>query len=114
MSNPWNNTEENSESFEQALRKRVASTVKEMVNEDEELIFKNRGLTSALIESQLVKDNYLKLGSKMEGDNGDGEKKFDLDVYVRSKLQDPKLLEMIKGQLQETLNSYEEEANGST
>lgn len=50
----------------------------------------------------------------MEGDNGDGEKKFDLDVYVRSKLQDPKLLEMIKGQLQETLNSYEEEANGST
>lgn len=67
LSNPWNNTEENSESFEQALRKRVASTVKEMVNEDEELIFKNRGLTSALIESQLVKDNYLKLGSKMEG-----------------------------------------------
>ncbi|CAI4283118.1 BCN_G0004710.mRNA.1.CDS.1 [Saccharomyces cerevisiae] len=114
LSNPWNDTEENSESFEQALRKRVASTVKEMVNEDEELIFKNRGLTSALIESQLVKDNYLKLGSKMEGDNGDGEKKFDLDVYVRSKLQDPKLLEMIKGQLQETLNSYEEEANGST
>lgn len=67
LSNPWNSTEENSESFEQALRKRVASTVKEMVNEDEELIFKNRGLTSALIESQLVKDNYLKLGSKMEG-----------------------------------------------
>lgn len=113
-SNPWNNTEENSESFEQALRKRVASTVKEMVLLLLLNIFKNRGLTSALIESQLVKDNYLKLGSKMEGDNGDGLFFKLLDVYVRSKLQDPKLLEMIKGQLQETLNSYEEEANGST
>ena len=114
LSNPWDSTEKNSESFEQVLRERVASTVKEMVNEDEELIFKNRGLTSALIESQLVKDKYSKLSSKIDMDNGDATKRFELDEYVRSKLQDPKLLEMIKGQLQETLDSYEEETIGHT
>ncbi|QHS71816.1 Shg1p [Saccharomyces paradoxus] len=114
LSNPWDSTEKNSESFEQVLRERVASTVKEMVNEDEELIFKNRGLTSALIESQLVKDKYSKLSSKIDMDNGDATKRFELDEYVHSKLQDPKLLEMIKGQLQETLDSYEEETIGHT
>ena len=85
-----------------------------MVKQDEELISKNRGLTSALIESQLVKDNYSKLNSKNDKSNDDGAKKFELDVYIHSKLQDPKLLEMIKRQLQETLVSSEGEANGHT
>lgn len=114
LSNPWDSTEKNSGSFEQVLRERVASTVKEMVNEDEELIFKNRGLTSALIESQLVKDKYSKLSSNIDMANGDATKRFELDEYVRTKLQDPKLLEMIKRQLQETLDSYEEETIGHT
>ncbi|CAI4056071.1 Shg1p SKDI_02G3670 [Saccharomyces kudriavzevii IFO 1802] len=114
LSSPWDDTGEGNESFEQMLRERVAITVKKMVNEDEELIFKNRGLTSALIESQLVKDSYSKLNDKNDKNNGDDAKKFELDAYIRSKLQDPKLLEMIKSQLQETVSSNEEEPNGQT
>ena len=96
------------------LRDRVASVVKEMVNEDEDLIFKNRGLTSALIESQLVKDNYSKLNNKNDDNYGNDARKFELDAYIHSKLQDPELLEMIKKQLGEAAGSQQEESNGRT
>ncbi|CAI4059307.1 hypothetical protein N7582_001338 [Saccharomyces uvarum] len=114
LSNTWNGTEEGNKSFEQMLRDRVASVVKEMVNEDEDLIFKNRGLTSALIESQLVKDNYSKLNNKNDDNYGNDARKFELDAYIHSKLQDPELLEMIKKQLGEAAGSQQEESNGRT
>ncbi|SCV03804.1 LAMI_0H11100g1_1 [Lachancea mirantina] len=47
--------------LENHVRARVDSVVKEMVEKDELLLFKNRGSTSALIEAQLLKDDYRRL-----------------------------------------------------
>ncbi|KAH9200056.1 complex proteins associated with Set1p component shg1-domain-containing protein [Zygosaccharomyces rouxii] len=53
--------------LEQSIRNNVASVVRKMVTDDENLIFKNRGSTSALIEAQLFKQGYKRLG---EGEDG--------------------------------------------
>ncbi|SCV05166.1 LANO_0H01508g1_1 [Lachancea nothofagi CBS 11611] len=49
--------------LEDFVRDRVSTVVSEMVKEDESLIFKNRGSTSALIEGQLLKNDYDRLST---------------------------------------------------
>lgn len=83
--------------IEQVIRDKVATVVKDMVAEDENLIFKNRGSTSALIESQIFKDGYKKLG---EGQNG-----VNVEDYIHDTLNDPLLSSRIKEKLQQMIGS---------
>lgn len=78
---------------EQIIRHKVDSIVKGMVADDENLVFKNRGSTSALIESQLFKDNYKKLSEGTDGLN--------LDEYIQEQLNDG----LLRSQIKETLES---------
>ncbi|CCC68814.1 hypothetical protein NCAS_0B07300 [Naumovozyma castellii] len=96
LSQNWNKDESTDNTIEavnlqEAIRNKVMATVNEMVKNDENLIFKNRGTTSALIEAQLFKDKYKKLA---EGDDG-----VPLDKYIQMTLSDPKLEEGIKRNL---------------
>ncbi|EDO16443.1 hypothetical protein Kpol_1066p7 [Vanderwaltozyma polyspora DSM 70294] len=83
--------EESNLSVQEMIRDKVGKIVKDMVSEDENLIFKNRGSTSALIEAQIFKDGYKKL---QEGENG-----IKLDEYIDNSLSDKILLEDIKSKL---------------
>ncbi|CCE64757.1 hypothetical protein TPHA_0I02560 [Tetrapisispora phaffii CBS 4417] len=58
---------EQSAQLQELVKLKVAQIVNEMVNSNEDLIFKNRGSTTALIEGQIVKDGYAKLNT---GENG--------------------------------------------
>ncbi|CAL9731754.1 COMPASS component Shg1p [Monosporozyma unispora] len=82
-----------SESLEKILKDLTTSTVKDMVNKDEELIFKNRGPTSALVEAQLLKNNYRKFN---EGQNG-----IDLNRYLEGCMQDPALGDTVHKEIQQ-------------
>ncbi|GAV52387.1 hypothetical protein ZYGR_0AG03780 [Zygosaccharomyces rouxii] len=77
--------------LEQSIRNNVADVVRKMVAEDENLIFKNRGSTSALIEAQLFKQGYKRLG---EGENG-----IQLEEYLHKVLDDSELTQDIKNKL---------------
>ena len=90
-------TKEQNTSFEEAIQKRVAMVVKDFVSRDENLIFKNRGTTSALLEAQIIKDNYKKLG---EGDDG-----IDIERIIQKSLQSPDTINEIKN----TLNKLADE-----
>ncbi|KAK5780771.1 Shg1p PWA37_003424 [Arxiozyma heterogenica] len=78
-------------SLETVLKNVTTSIVKDMVSKDEDLIFKNRGSTSALLEAQLLKDDYKKFG---EGKNG-----IELNRYLQSCINDPDLYETIYKEL---------------
>lgn len=80
-----------SSSLEESIKQTVNSIVKSMIQKDENLIFKNRGTTSALIEAQLYKDNYKKLE--------EGEKGIDINSQLMMALESPQLLKMITEQL---------------
>lgn len=82
-----------SESLEKILKDLTAATVKNMVEQDEELIFKNRGPTSALVEAQLLKNNYKKFS---EHENG-----IDLTRYINGCLQDPSLYDTIYKEMEQ-------------
>ncbi|GAV47375.1 hypothetical protein ZYGR_0H02160 [Zygosaccharomyces rouxii] len=77
--------------LEQSIRNNVASVVRKMVTDDENLIFKNRGSTSALIEAQLFKQGYKRLG---EGEDG-----IQLEEYLNKVLNDSELTQGIKDKL---------------
>ncbi|AQZ15695.1 SHG1 (YBR258C) [Zygosaccharomyces parabailii] len=79
------------EPIEQSIKNNVATVVRQMVAEDENLIFRNRGSTSALIEAQLFKQGYRKLE---EGESG-----IQLEEYLRSTLKDPQLVQEIRNNL---------------
>ena len=78
-------------SFEEAIQKRVAMVVKDFVSKDENLIFKNRGTTSALLEAQIIKDNYKKLSESDEG--------IDIDSIIQKSLQSPETINEVKNTL---------------
>lgn len=78
--------------LEQSIRNNVADIVKKMVAEDENLIFKNRGSTSALIEAQLFKQGYKKLR--------EGPKGIELEEYLHKVLNDSELTQGIKDKLE--------------
>lgn len=78
-------------SVEQLIRRKVDAIVRGMVADDENLAFKNRGSTSALIESQLFKDNYKKLS---EGEDG-----FNVDEFIQEQLNATALRAQIKDKL---------------
>lgn len=78
-------------SLETILKDLTTSIVKDMVYKDEELIFKNRGPTSALLEAQLLKDDYKKF---TEDKNG-----IDLNKYLQSCISDPALYEIVYNEL---------------
>lgn len=100
LSKEWDQNNSN-KTVEQIIRTKVSTVVKNMVNEDENLIFKNRGSTSALIEAQLFKEGYKKLT-----DNDDGIK---LDEYMHSTLHDPMLIEQIEKNLELMLEDSKKE-----
>ncbi|CCD23498.1 Shg1p NDAI_0B04630 [Naumovozyma dairenensis CBS 421] len=77
---------------EQTIKNKVADSVKDMVDKDPNLIFKNRGTTSALIEAQLFKDDYKKLS---EGDN-----KILLTDFIQQTLNDQELTDGIISKLE--------------
>lgn len=82
-----------SDSLETVLKNLTTSIVKEMVYKDEDLIFKNRGPTSALLEAQLLKDDYKRLN---EGKDG-----IDLNKYLQSCINDPALYDIVYKELEE-------------
>lgn len=84
-------------SVAQLIRNEVSTVVRGMVLEDENLIFKNRGSTSALIESRLLKGSYEKLGHIYQGRN--------VEEYVQAALHDPNLLQQIERNLQNMLQN---------
>ena len=49
--------------LEQFIRERVKKLVRSKVQEDESLVFKNRGATTALLEGQLFKDGFKSLNT---------------------------------------------------
>ncbi|KAG0679761.1 COMPASS component SHG1 [Kluyveromyces marxianus] len=49
--------------LEQFIRERVKKLVRSKVQEDESLVFKNRGTTTALLEGQLFKDGFKSLNT---------------------------------------------------
>lgn len=73
----------NGGTVEQFVKQRVAQIVNGMVKNDETLIFKNRGSTSALIEAQLFKDGYEKLNNE----------EFDLEKFIDQETIDNKALQ---------------------
>ncbi|KAM3159981.1 COMPASS component SHG1 [Lachancea thermotolerans] len=87
--------ESSTTTLEQFIKDRVTSVVAEMVNEDESLIFKNRGSTTALIEGQLLKDGYEKLNTES----------IQIDVLLRRVLEDPDLKAEIKAKLKDDLEA---------
>ncbi|SMN19253.1 similar to Saccharomyces cerevisiae YBR258C SHG1 Subunit of the COMPASS (Set1C) complex [Maudiozyma saulgeensis] len=82
--------------FEDSVKEQVKSMVKEMVREDENLIFKNRGTTTALIESKMLKDY------KLLEDNQSG---IDIKNYIEEKLKNPKMHDDIRKNVE---NLYDE------
>ncbi|CUS21072.1 LAQU0S02e05248g1_1 [Lachancea quebecensis] len=81
--------------LEQFIKDRVASVVAGMVNEDESLVFKNRGSTTALIEGQLLKDGYEKLNTES----------IQIDAMLRRVLEDPSLKAEIKAKLKSSFEA---------
>lgn len=84
-----------------ALKESVAAIVNQLVSEDEEILFKNRGSTSALIEAQLMKRNYEKIANAPSG--------IDIEKFVNEALADPELLEKIENEVAEMINTEKEE-----
>lgn len=82
---------EDSQTFEETVKKAVAETVKQMVSEDENMIFKNRGTTSALIETRVLKDEYAVLKNDQSG--------TDIQKFISENLRDGKLKEEIRNKL---------------
>ncbi|KAG0667939.1 hypothetical protein C6P45_005214 [Maudiozyma exigua] len=80
-----------SQTFEEAVKKTVAETVKQMVSENENMIFKNRGTTSALIETQVLKDEYAMLRNDQIA--------IDIQKFISDKLIDNGLQEEIENEL---------------
>lgn len=76
----------NGTTFEDFIKTQVQNLVHKMVQEDESLIFKNRGSTSALLEASLFKNGYEKL------DQGD----ISVDKFINENLQNESLKESIK------------------
>lgn len=87
-------------SMEELIKRIVSDMVKQMVEKDEELIFKNRASTSAELESRITK-NYYSLLDK-------SNKQISLNGYINYNIQDPKLKESIRSKLKELLENNEE------
>ncbi|SCU97238.1 LAME_0F19020g1_1 [Lachancea meyersii CBS 8951] len=85
--------------LEEYVRNRAASLANDMVKEDESLIFKNRGSTSALIEGQLVKNGFEKLNT----DN------LQIDAYLRKILEDPAFKDSLKARLRANMEKSSDE-----
>lgn len=90
-----------STSVEQIIRAKVNALVRNMVAEDENLIFKNRGSTSALIESQIFKDGYQELS---QGDDG-----LNVEEYIQEKLNEAALRDEVREKLEETAQNMSTE-----
>ena len=84
---------ESSTSVEQTIRAKVNALVRAMVAEDENLIFKNRGSTSALIESQIFKDGYK---ARSQGEGG-----LNVEEYIQEKLNEPALQDHVREKIEE-------------
>lgn len=80
-----------SQTFDETVKKTVTETVKQMVSEDENMIFKNRGTTSALIETQVLKDEYVMLKNDQIG--------IDIQKFISEKLTDDSLRDEIRNEL---------------
>lgn len=93
LNSKWN--PDNPLSLEQAVKQRVIEVVKQMVLEDESLIFKNRGSTSALLEAQLYKEQYRKLD--------DPSNNFQLESIIDELLKDSELSDRIRSILEDML-----------
>ena len=88
-----------SQTFEEAVKKTVAETVKQMVSENENMIFKNRGTTSALIETQVLKDEYAMLRNDQIG--------IDIQKFISDKIMDNGLKEEIGNALNQLQDKKE-------
>ncbi|KAL3229721.1 COMPASS component SHG1 [Nakaseomyces bracarensis] len=83
-----------------ALKESVADIVRELVGEDEEILFKNRGSTSALVEAQLMKGNYEKIRESPSG--------VDIEKFVNDALADPELLAKVEEEVTKMVNERSE------
>lgn len=93
------NVVDSDKTLQEALKESVAQIVRELVGEDEEILFKNRGSTSALIEAQLMKSDYEKI--KNSG--------VDIEKFVNDALANTNLLEKIEGEVTQMTNTKKEE-----
>ncbi|SCU80875.1 LAFA_0C01574g1_1 [Lachancea sp. 'fantastica'] len=88
-------------SVEEFVRGRTATLVNKMVQEDESLIFKNRGSTSALIEGRLVKNGFEELNTES----------VHIDAFLRNMVEDPAFKESLKNRLRAKWDNELKEKN---
>lgn len=93
---PIDNTD--STPLQDFIKTRVSAVVQTMVKDDESLIFKNRGSTSALIEGQLLKDGYRKLDTDT----------ISVDARIRKIFEQPQLTTQLKETLVKELGTSED------
>ncbi|AMD19311.1 HBR410Wp [Eremothecium sinecaudum] len=86
------------QNLETLIRTGVKNLIKDMVLKDENLIFKNRGSTSAILEAQLFKSGYNVLN------NGE----TDIDKIIENRLNDKELENQIKSILHEMQENKED------
>ncbi|CCH61006.1 hypothetical protein TBLA_0D05120 [Henningerozyma blattae CBS 6284] len=87
------NNIENDQNIQDLIKLKIIEIVNQMVSKDESLIFKNRGINSALIESKIIKDDY-KLLQNNETEN-DSTKNIDLNKFINDSLNDSTLYDEI-------------------
>lgn len=88
--------------FEDAVKEEVKRTVRSMVENDENLIFKNRGTTTALIETRISKDDYQLLRGEASG--------IDIHNFVKENIQNTDVSE---GVLRTLTDLMEKKENGN-
>ncbi|CAB4254538.1 similar to Saccharomyces cerevisiae YBR258C SHG1 Subunit of the COMPASS (Set1C) complex, which methylates histone H3 on lysine 4 and is required in transcriptional silencing near telomeres [Maudiozyma barnettii] len=85
--------------FEDSVKEHVKLMVNKMVMEDENLIFKNRGTTTALIETKMLKDYYKMLDG--------GPDRIDITNYIKEKLKDQNMHNNIRQSIEHLYNEKE-------
>ncbi len=91
------NDETKTMTLEEAVKQEVKRVVHNMVKEDETLIFKNRGTTTALIETQISKDNYQLLHNDTSG--------IDIHNFVKDSIQHEESSNSIMEHLKELMEN---------
>lgn len=86
--------------MEELIKRIVSDIVKQMVEKNEELLFKNRATTSAELELQITKDYY----SLLDRSN----KEISLNRYIKFNMKDPELRRLIRFTVEELLANNDE------
>lgn len=90
---------------EELIKLKVKQIVQDMVEKDSDLVFKNRGTNTALIESKIFKDDYNELSL--------GQNAINLNQYIHNALTDPDLIDEILHIVEPQINAEDLSINAS-